>query len=411
MKNGFLLIDKESNYTSRDVCNIIAKIYDSKKVGHAGTLDPFATGLLIVGLNNATKALTYALSLYQKFSHTDFVIQPVILDLGFPNFDPTPMRDFCESLGLKLMVVDNTEVYKILQIQQKNHEHLPCSICSRMKKASMNKIANEIGFNKVSFAHHADDAIETYMMNTLFGGRIASFSPKMHLERADITFIRPLINVRESDIIKLIKEENLPVLASGCPANMHTRREDMKNLLKDIYKKWPIAKDNLLTMLSNYEKEDIWGKEIYYQINQDGLTLKPVVTPMDMMNVLDIRNKVFVIGQNCPYEIEVVLEEEKEAKHFLILFKDQPVGTIRYRQTGDREFKLERFAVLEQYRGHGYGKEAFLYLVNKLEEDYNPCKIWFNAQYQLLDYYQKLGFKEEGDTFYEANIKHIKMVK
>ena len=368
---------------------------------------------ILIGLSGGkdSVALTYALSLYQKFSHTDFVIQPVILDLGFPGFDPTPMRDFCESLGLKLMVVDNTEVYRILQIQQKDKEHLPCSICSRMKKASMNKIANEIGFNKVSFAHHADDAIETYMMNTLFGGRVASFSPKMHLERADITFIRPLIHVRENDIIKLVKEEKLPVLASGCPANMHTRREDMKNLLKDIYKRWPIAKDNLLTMLSNYEKEDIWGKEIYYQVNQDGLTLKPVTTPMDMMNVLDIRNKVFVIGQNCPYDVEVVPEEEKEAKHFLILFKDEPVGTIRYRQTGEREFKLERFAILEQYRGHEYGKDAFLYLVNKLEEDYNPCTIWFNAQYQLLEYYQKLGFKEEGDTFYEANIKHIKMVK
>ena len=368
---------------------------------------------ILIGLSGGKDSvvLTYCLSLYQKFSHTDFVIQPVILDLGFPNFDPTIMRDFCESLGMKLMVVDNTEVYKILQIQQKEHEHLPCSICSRMKKASMNKIANEIGFNKVSFAHHADDAIETYMMNSLFGGRIASFSPKMHLERADITFIRPLINVRESDIVRLIKEENLPVLTSTCPANQHTRREDMKNLLKGIYKSWPDAKDNLLTMLSNYEKEDVWGKEIYYQVNQDGLTLKPVVTPMDMMHVLDIRNKVFVIGQNCPYEIEVVPNEEKEAKHFLIYYKETPIGTIRYRQTSDREFKLERFAILEEYRGHGYGKQAFLYLVNKLEEDYNPCLIYFNAQYQLLDYYKKLGFKEEGEVFYEANIKHIKMIK
>ena len=368
---------------------------------------------ILIGLSGGkdSVALTYALSLYQKFSHTDFVIQPVIMDLGFPNFDPTSMRDFCESLGLKLMVVDNTEVYRILQIQQKDKEHLPCSICSRMKKASMNKIANEIGFNKVAFAHHADDAIETYMMNSLFGGRVASFSPKMHLERADITFIRPLIHVRESDIIKLIKEEKLPVLASGCPANMHTRREDMKNLLKDIYKKYPIAKDNLLTMLSNYEKEDIWGKEIYYQINQDGLTLKPVVTPLDMMNVLNIRNIVFVGEQNCPYDIEVVPEEEKEAVHYLIYNKDIAVGTIRYRQVGDRTFKLERFAILKEYRGHRYGKDAFLFLVNKLEEDYNPCTIYFNAQYQLLDYYKKLGFQEEGETFYEASIKHIKMVK
>ena len=70
MKNGFLLIDKESDYTSRDVCNIVAKIYDAKKVGHAGTLDPFATGLLIVGLNNATKALTYIEGQYKTYEAT-----------------------------------------------------------------------------------------------------------------------------------------------------------------------------------------------------------------------------------------------------------------------------------------------------------------------------------------------------
>lgn len=70
MKDGFLLIDKESDYTSRDVCNIIAKIYDAKKVGHAGTLDPFATGLLIVALNNATKTLSYIEGQYKTYEAT-----------------------------------------------------------------------------------------------------------------------------------------------------------------------------------------------------------------------------------------------------------------------------------------------------------------------------------------------------
>ena len=70
MKNGFLLIDKDSDYTSRDVCNIIAKIFDAKKVGHAGTLDPFATGLLIVGINHATKALSYIEGQYKTYVAT-----------------------------------------------------------------------------------------------------------------------------------------------------------------------------------------------------------------------------------------------------------------------------------------------------------------------------------------------------
>ena len=70
MKDGFLLIDKEENYTSRDVCNIVMKRLNVKKVGHAGTLDPFATGLLIVGINNATKALSYIEGQYKSYEAT-----------------------------------------------------------------------------------------------------------------------------------------------------------------------------------------------------------------------------------------------------------------------------------------------------------------------------------------------------
>ena len=107
MKNGFLLVDKESNYTSRDVCNIIAKIYDAKKVGHAGTLDPFATGLLIVGLNNATKALTYIEGQYKTYEatlllgqkttsgdHTDDVIE----EKPIPSFDEKTINSVFNSL-------------------------------------------------------------------------------------------------------------------------------------------------------------------------------------------------------------------------------------------------------------------------------------------------------------------------
>ena len=107
MKNGFLLIDKESDYTSRDVCNIIAKIFDAKKVGHAGTLDPFATGLLIVGLNNATKVLTYIEGQYKTYEatlllgsktssgdHTD----EIILEKEVPELTKKDIEDVFQSL-------------------------------------------------------------------------------------------------------------------------------------------------------------------------------------------------------------------------------------------------------------------------------------------------------------------------
>lgn len=366
---------------------------------------------IVIGLSGGkdSVALLYALSLYQKFSHTDFILQPVTLDLGFPNFDSSKMEEYCKSLGYELKVVDSKEVYKILQANQEG-PHLPCSICSRMKKAAINKVANEIGFNKVAFAHHADDAIETLFMNEIHGARIATFSPKMHLENANIDFIRPFIHVREKDIIRLVKEESLPVAGSNCPADKHTNREEMKTLLENIYRNYPASKDNFLTMLSNYQKEDLWGKQIYYQINNDGLSLKPVISKEDFVNALFIRQEVFMKEQNVSYLEELELDKEAGTTTFLIYLKEKPIGTIRYRQVG-KDFKLERFAVLKEFRGHNYGKQAFSFLVNKIGSEFNPCRIYFNAQNHLVNYYGSLGFTPIGEVFMEANIPHILMEK
>lgn len=369
---------------------------------------------IVVGLSGGkdSLALCYALNLYQKFSHTNFVLQPVTLDLGFPGFNPKPLEEFCESLGLKLIVSDSKEVYEILKIQQEKQKlkHLPCSICSRMKKAAINKVAKEIGFNKVAFAHHADDAIETLLMNQIYGSRIATFSPKMHLENADIDFIRPFILVHEKDIKQFIKEENIDVVGSSCPADKNTTREEIKILLNNIYKQFPKAKESFLTMISNYQQEDLWGNEIYYQVNQEGLSLKPVVKPIDQWHVTNIREIVFRQGQNIAYEEDEVLSEELESNTYLIYLNTEVIGTIRYRIVNDT-YKIERFAILKEYRQKGYGRQVFNYFVNLIGERFNPCLVTLNAQYQTIDFYKKNGFAEIGEPFIEAGIKHQRMDK
>ncbi len=369
---------------------------------------------IVVGLSGGKDSivLTYCLSLYQKFSHTDFKIQPVTLNLGFPGFDSKPLEEFCKSLGLELMVVDSTEVYKILQVQQELQglKHLPCSICSRMKKAAINKVANEIGFNKVAFAHHADDALETLLMNEIHGCRVATFSPKMLLENANIVFIRPLLLCHETEIKKLVKEESLPVLDSHCPADKTTTREDIKGLLDSIYDKYPQAKENFLTMLSNYEQEDLWGEDIEYQINQDGLKLKPIVNPLQMYKMIDIRHRVFIHEQGFSYDIEMVDEEEKTSHNFLIYLKDKPIGCIRYRKI-EEGYTIQRFALLKEYRGNGYGKAAFAFFSDMIGAKFNPCEIIIHAQETAMGLYLKLGYEAVGEPFYEGKVRHYLMKK
>lgn len=369
---------------------------------------------IVLGLSGGkdSVALLYALHLYQKFSNKKFIVQPVTLDLGFPSFSSTVLKDFCASLGYYLKVEDCKDVYKILSINQKenNLKHLPCSICSKMKKAGINKVANELGYSKVAFAHHADDAIETLFMNMTIGARIATFSPKMHLERANITFIRPFINVFEKDIIKLIKEENLPVLDKICPADKFTNRENMKSFLSSLYSLNKESHENFLTMLSNYEKEELFDDHIFYQIDQKGLTLKPVITANDKAKEFYVRNEVFIKEQNINIKDELEMEDELIAKSFLIHKKDKLIGTIRYIKKDNDTYKIGRFAILKKYRNKGIGSKVVTFLSSYIMKRFYPKNIIIHAQDKSKNVYLKSGYIIEGKPFYEAKIKHVKMV-
>ena len=145
--------------------------------------------------------LLYALSLYQRFARKNFEILGIHINMGFPNMDMSEIDKFYKELNIPYITVDN-DIYSILRQHQDENGKLPCSICSKIKKAVVIESAIKFGCNKVAFAHHADDAIETLAMNMIFGGRIATFKPKMYLDRSKMTFIRPFVYARESLINK-----------------------------------------------------------------------------------------------------------------------------------------------------------------------------------------------------------------
>ncbi|HBB05628.1 MAG TPA: tRNA 2-thiocytidine(32) synthetase TtcA [Firmicutes bacterium] len=242
---------------------------------------------IAVGLSGGKDSLTLLrlLSIYPKFSKKNFKVFPVFLDLGFEwNRDKLePLRRYCNSLGMELHVEESTFVYEVLKANAKEGKHLPCSICSRMKKAGINRYAKEIGCNKVAFAHHSDDAVETLFMNMIHGGRVATFEPKMKLERANITFIRPLIYCREKDILALSKEEGMPVTDTCCPANRKTDREETKKLLFEIAKKYPESEENFRLSLTNYKPFCLYWNRFEFEAMEDpSIAIRPILNASDM---------------------------------------------------------------------------------------------------------------------------------
>lgn len=260
--------------------------------------------------------LLKALSIYTKYSRKNFTIVPIFLDLGF-DFDRNEIKKL-EAISLEcgapLNVVDSKFVYEVLKAHKKDDGHLPCSICSRMKKAAINAEALRLKCNKVAFAHHNEDAIETLFMNMVHGGRVATFDPKMRLDRAGITFIRPLIYCYEKQLIHMAKEENLPIVETNCPANKHTERETIKNFVKKCYHEYPETVNNFRNMLANYEAFNLYFKNIEYVDDaHQHYSIRPILDSDDMRGT------------------KISSKKKKEGeKDFLLLKDHKRIGEISY---------------------------------------------------------------------------------
>ena len=212
---------------------------------------------IVVGISGGKDSMTllYALKLYQRFSPTKFDLYAVTLSMGFDNFDVTPVYDFCKKIDVPYKVV-NTDIAKIVFDVRK--ESNPCSLCAKMRRGALHDVVKELGFNKIALGHHADDAIETMFLSMLYEGRITTFKPVTYLDRKDIYNIRPLVYAREKQVISAVEKHNIPVVKSPCPMDKNTKREEVKQMLNEIYKTVPEGRDRLLTAISNKENFGLW---------------------------------------------------------------------------------------------------------------------------------------------------------
>ncbi len=187
-------------------------------------------------------ALLYALHGLRRFYPNPYTLSAISVDLGYEGFDLSPVKDLCLQLDVPYTVV-STSIKDI--IIKKRQEANPCALCSRLRKGALNQAAISLGCNKIAYAHHRDDMVETMLLSLIYGGRFYSFPPVTALERTGLTVIRPLMLIPEIDIIGFQHKYRLPVCESPCPVAGHTRREYVKSLLRQLEKDNPGVKARL----------------------------------------------------------------------------------------------------------------------------------------------------------------------
>lgn len=205
---------------------------------------------IAVGISGGKDSLTllYALHGLRRFYPKKFKLSAITVDLGYADFDLSKVTALCEELEVPYQIV-KTEIAHILFDERK--ETNPCSLCAKMRKGALNEAVKEMGCNKVAYAHHKDDIIETMLLSLIFEGRFYSFSPKTYLDRMDLTVIRPIMFIDEADVIGFKNRYDLPVAKSKCPVDGYTKRQYAKNLVKELNTEHPGTKQRMFTAILN----------------------------------------------------------------------------------------------------------------------------------------------------------------
>lgn len=179
-----------------------------------------------------------------------FEVVAVTLDprFGGVETDYSPLAELFAEQNIRYEI-RRTDIGRIVFDFRK--ESNPCALCAKFRRGILHNTAKELGCNKVALGHHLDDAIETFYMNLWREGRIGCFSPVTYLSRKDITMIRPLLLATESDVRRAVRDANLPVIKSLCPADGITVREDTKNFVKKMSHEDPAFRQKTLHALQD----------------------------------------------------------------------------------------------------------------------------------------------------------------
>ena len=204
---------------------------------------------IAVGLSGGkdSTALLYGLNALRRFYPVPFEIEAITVDLGL-GMDFSPLADICRELKIPHTVI-KTQISEIIFEHRK--EKSPCSLCAKMRKGALNQTAKEHGCNKIAYAHHKDDLVETMMLSLLFEGQFYCFPPVTPLEDSGLTVIRPLMYIREADIIGFKNKTGFPVIKNECPADGNTRREYVKTLIRSIGRDFPGTRERMFHAIVN----------------------------------------------------------------------------------------------------------------------------------------------------------------
>lgn len=184
------------------------------------------------------------------------------LDQGQPNFPKHILPDFLNKYGITHRI-EYQDTYSIVT-EKVPASQTYCSLCSRLRRGNLYRIAREEGCSAIVLGHHREDILETFFMNLFHGGRLASMPPKLVNDEGDLMLFRPLAYVAEDDLEKFSNAMKFPIIPCDlCGSQEGLQRNAMKAMLADIEKRMPGRKDTMIRAMTNVRPSHLLDRKLF----------------------------------------------------------------------------------------------------------------------------------------------------
>jgi len=184
------------------------------------------------------------------------------LDQGQPNFPKNVLPDFLTGLGVPHRI-EYQDTYSVVT------DKIPqgrtyCSLCSRLRRGHLYRIAREEGCAALVLGHHREDILETFFMNLFHGGRLAAMPPKLLNDEGDVLVLRPLAYCEEADLARFADAMRFPIIPCDlCGSQEGLQRNAMKAMLDEIEKKMPGRMDTMIRALANIRPSQMLDRSLF----------------------------------------------------------------------------------------------------------------------------------------------------
>jgi len=184
------------------------------------------------------------------------------LDQGQPNFPKHILPDYLTRLGVPHRI-EYQDTYSVVT-EKIPESRTYCSLCSRLRRGHLYRIAREEGCSALVLGHHREDILETFFMNLFHGGRLAAMPPKLLNDEGDVLVLRPLAYCAEADLAKFAETMRFPIIPCDlCGSQEGLQRNAMKAMLSDIEKRMPGRKDTMIRALTNVRPSHLLDRKLF----------------------------------------------------------------------------------------------------------------------------------------------------